>query len=249
MTDARAQMKHRYRAIVPAAGVGLRMATDRPKQYLPLCGSTVLRHTLEKLHAIDEIVSILVMIRSGDPWFSGASVAGLDRVAVVEGGAERCDSVRLGLEAMQADARDGDWILVHDAVRPCVTQADILSLLATLSGDPVGGLLASPVRETLKRVDRGGQVSETVDRSGIWAAATPQLFRYGLLRDALKGAAKAGLPMTDEAAAIEWAGYRPRIVEGSPDNLKITHPADLALAERILEMQYGQPDPAGETAG
>lgn len=240
-------MNHRYRAIVPAAGVGLRMATDRPKQYLSLCGRPVLRHTLEKLHAIDEIDSILVMIRSGDPWFSAELVEGLERVAVVAGGAERCDSVRLGLEAMQADARDGDWILVHDAVRPCVTQADIRALLETLCDDPVGGLLASPVRETLKRVDLTGHVMATVDRSGIWAAATPQLFRYDLLLNALRSAVEAGLAMTDEAAAVEWAGYRPRIVEGSPDNLKITHPADLALAERILDMQYGRRDPAGDT--
>lgn len=241
-------MNHRYRAIVPAAGIGLRMGTDRPKQYLSLCGRPVLRHTLEKLHGIDEIDSIMVMLRSGDPWFSSEFIEGLDRVSIVEGGAERCDSVRLGLEAMQTDVRDGDWILVHDAVRPCIARADILSLLETLSGDPVGGLLASPVRETLKRVDATGHVRETVDRSGIWTAATPQLFRYGLLLDALRSAAEAGLTMTDEAAAIEWAGYRPRVVEGSPDNLKITHPADLMLAERILAMQYGHPSPVGAAA-
>lgn len=241
-------MKHRYRAIVPAAGVGLRMATERPKQYLSLCGRPVLRHTLEKLHAINELDTITLMLRRGDPWFSSELIEGLDRVSIVEGGAERSDSVRLGLEAMQADARDGDWILVHDAVRPCIAQMDIQSLLEMLCEDPVGGLLASPVTETLKRVDPTGHVRETVDRSGIWAAATPQLFRYGLLLDALKSAARAGLPMTDEAAAIEWAGYSPRIVEGSPDNLKITHPADLALAERILELQYGHPDPVGVRA-
>lgn len=241
-------MNHRYRAIVPAAGIGLRMATDRPKQYLSLCGTPVLRHTLEKLHAINEIDTILLMLRRGDPWFSGELVAGLDRVRIVEGGAERCDSVRLGLEAMQAEARVGDWVLVHDAVRPCITHADILSLLEALCDDPVGGLLASPVRETLKRVDAAGQVRETVDRSGIWAAATPQLFRYGLLLDALSSAARTDLAITDEAAAIEWAGYSPRVVEGSPDNLKITHPADLVLAERILEIQYGRPGPVGATA-
>ena len=232
---------HRYRAIVPAAGIGLRMATTQPKQYLLLHGKPVLRHSLEALHTIDAIDSITVMIRPGDPWFTTEMIAGLDRVHIVAGGAERCDSVLLGLDALHDMSDAQDWILVHDAVRPCITATDILSLLQTLSAAPVGGLLASPVRDTLKRVGAAGQVEETLDRSDIWAAATPQLFRYGLLRDALRAAAEAGVAITDEASALEWAGYHPTIVPGRPDNLKITHPADLALAEQILTIQSGHP--------
>lgn len=237
---------HRYRAIVPAAGVGLRMAAAQPKQYLLLHGRPVLRHSLEALHAIDAIESITVMIRPDDPWFCTEMLAGLDRVHVAAGGAERCDSVLLGLDALESMTDEQDWILVHDAVRPCITTTDIQSLLQTLSAAPVGGLLANPVRDTLKRVGPAGQVQETLDRSDIWTAATPQLFRYGLLRDALRAATEAGVAITDEASALEWAGYSPTIVPGRPDNLKITHPADLALAEQILAMQSDPPEATEE---
>jgi 2-C-methyl-D-erythritol 4-phosphate cytidylyltransferase len=152
----------------------------------------------------------------------------------VTGGAERGQSVRNGLEALREWAGPDDWVLVHDAVRPCLCTEDLDRLLAELDDDPVGGLLAVPVRDTLKQADATGRVATTVDRAQLWHALTPQMFRLGLLCDALQSALARGLRVTDEAAAMEAAGFSPRLVEGRADNVKITRPEDLALAEFYL---------------
>jgi 2-C-methyl-D-erythritol 4-phosphate cytidylyltransferase len=158
-------------------------------------------------------------------------------VRTVPGGAERCHSVLNALELLAGHAAADDWVLVHDAARPCLRPADLACLLDTLAEDPVGGLLAVPVRDTMKRADIGDRVETTVDRNGLWHALTPQMFRLQALREALGKAIAAGVLVTDEAAAMEWAGHRPRLVAGAGDNLKITRPEDLPLAAYYLERQ------------
>lgn len=225
--------QQRYWAVVPAAGVGKRMGADRPKQYLPLAGKTVIEHTLERLLAAAAWQGIAVSIGEEDPYWPELPVAGHPQIQRARGGRERADSVLNGLEHIHDRARDEDWVLVHDAARPCLTAEDVQKLIATLQDEPVGGILALPVSDTLKRVENGAIVA-TVDRSAIWRALTPQMFRYGLLRHALLDAAAKGAAVTDEASALELLGHRPAIVEGRPDNLKITRPEDLDLAEFYL---------------
>lgn len=223
-------------AIVPAAGVGSRMATNNrqsaPKQYLPILGRAVISHSLGKLLAVPEIESVTVAIGDEDGYWQSLPEAIDSRVATVVGGAERMQSVLNALETLTAS--DDDWVLVHDAVRPCVSVADIQRLISALTDDPVGGLLASPVDNTIKKINADQQVLTTVDRDELCNALTPQMFRYGELLAALKRAEEEGLPVTDEASAIELAGLQPRIVMGDKFNIKITHEGDLALAEMLL---------------
>ncbi|MFZ1640421.1 MAG: 2-C-methyl-D-erythritol 4-phosphate cytidylyltransferase [Candidatus Contendobacter sp.] len=226
----------RHWALVPAAGVGKRMGSAIPKQYLPLIDRPVIAHALATLLNHPCIDGVVVAISAEDEWWPmvAAEFAVAKPPRVVTGGAERCHSVLNGLEALREWAAPSDWILVHDAVRPCLTTEDLDRLLAELADDPVGGLLAVPVRDTLKQADTAGRIAATVDRSRLWHALTPQMFRLGMLRDALCMALDHGLLVTDEAAAMEAAGFAPRLVEGRADNLKITRPEDLALAEFYL---------------
>lgn len=221
-------------AVVPAAGVGKRMGAVIPKQYLPLAGRSVLEHTLERLLAESRIERIVVALGPEDGWWPTLVLSDPARIVRVDGGAERADSVLNGLHALAGIAADDDWALVHDAARPCLTAADLQRLFAELADDPVGGLLAVPVRDTMKRAGTDGCVEHTVERDRLWHALTPQMFRYARLRAALAGAAAAGAVVTDEASAIERVGLRPRLVEGSAGNLKITRPEDLALAAFFL---------------
>jgi 2-C-methyl-D-erythritol 4-phosphate cytidylyltransferase len=228
---------HRHWAIVPAAGVGKRMGATLPKQYLPLAGRPVIAYTLDTLLHHSRIDGVVVVIGAEDEeWPEVAAELTTDTpLRVVTGGAERCHSVLNGLEALREWAAPDDWALVHDAARPCLTATDLDRLLIELAADPVGGLLAVPVRDTLKQADPAGRVVATVDRSPLWHALTPQMFRLGLLYDAVNAALARGLLVTDEAAAIEAAGFAPRLIEGRSDNLKITRPEDLALAEFYLK--------------
>ena len=224
-------------AIVPAAGVGKRMGSALPKQYLSLAGRSVIAYTLDTLLHHPRIDGVVVVIGAEDEqWSEVAAELTTDKpLRVVIGGAERCHSVINGLEALREWAKPDDWVLVHDAARPCLTVADLDRLLNELVADPVGGLLAVPVRDTLKQADFAGRVAATVDRSQLWHALTPQMFRLGLLYDAITAALARGLLVTDEAAAMEAAGFAPRLIEGRADNLKITRPEDLALAEFYLK--------------
>lgn len=226
----------RYWAIVPAAGAGRRMGSAIPKQYLPLAGQSVIAHTLDTLLHHPRLTGVVVAISAGDEWWPEVAAGRVtDKpLLVVTGGAERGHSVLNGLEALREQAHPEDWVLVHDAVRPCLNVADLDRLLTELADDPVGGLLAVPVQDTLKQADATGRVAATVDRSSLWRALTPQMFRLGLLHDALQEALARGLRVTDEATAMEAAGFAPRLVEGRADNLKITRPEDLALAEFYL---------------
>ncbi|HCB14804.1 MAG TPA: 2-C-methyl-D-erythritol 4-phosphate cytidylyltransferase, partial [Gammaproteobacteria bacterium] len=182
------------------------------------------------------LAGLVVAISAGDEWWPevAAGITPDKPLRIVTGGAERCHSVLNGLDALSEYAHPGDWVLVHDAARPCLTVSDLDRLLAELASDPVGGLLAIPVRDTLKQANASQRVTVTVDRSQLWHALTPQMFRLGVLRNALQVVMKSGLLVTDEATAMEVAGFAPRLIEGRADNLKITRPEDLALAEFYL---------------
>ena len=233
-------------AVVPAAGAGKRMAAAVPKQYLELAGHTVLEHTLWRLAGHPLIQKIVVAISSGDEYFEDLRARLPAKVSTAPGGAERCHSVLSALHALAAQARPDDWVMVHDAARPCVRVADLDRMLLVLGASAVGGILAAPVRDTLKRCDADGAIVATVDRTQLWHALTPQMFRLGTLIRAIEAALAAGVIVTDEAQAIERLGLTPRVVAGSADNLKITHPEDLALAARILAAQ-GAAAPGGDT--
>ncbi|SDJ52950.1 2-C-methyl-D-erythritol 4-phosphate cytidylyltransferase [Billgrantia gudaonensis] len=238
-------MSERLWLVVPAAGRGRRMGAERPKQYLELAGRPLMVHTLARLHAAFPGARLVLCLDSADSDFDSAWVPFADWRRV-DGGTQRADSVANALAAIGAEARQDDLVLVHDVARPCVSVADLHRLHACLVDEPVGGLLAAPVADTMKRDDGTGRVAATESRSGLWHALTPQGFRYGLLRRALAAACERDMAVTDEASAIEALGLSPRLVCGRRDNLKITHPEDLALAERILAAQWGEAPTAGE---
>jgi len=226
--------KTQFWGVVPAAGAGRRMGGPIPKQYLQLAGRTVLEHSLGRLLDHPRIVGLCVALSPEDERWADTAYAADPRVLRAVGGAERCDSVLNALEALRARAREEDWVLVHDAARPCLRRDDLDRLITRLENHPVGGLLGMPVRDTMKRADAAGRVMATVERNGLWHAYTPQMFRLGPLRQALLAARERDLQVTDDASAMELAGHAPLLVEGRPDNIKITRPADLALAEFYL---------------
>jgi 2-C-methyl-D-erythritol 4-phosphate cytidylyltransferase len=205
-----------------------------PKQYLPLHGRTVLDHSLAALLDHPGIRRVAVAVARGDARWQAGAHATEARVRWVEGGAERCHSVLNALAALAAEAAADDWVLVHDAARPCLRRRDLDALVEALYEHPVGGVLGVPVRDTMKRCAGDGAIVATVDRTGLWHAYTPQMFRFGLLHEALRAAVAGGELVTDEAAAIERAGHAPRMVEGSQGNIKVTRPADLPLAAFFL---------------
>ncbi|HET7776892.1 MAG TPA: 2-C-methyl-D-erythritol 4-phosphate cytidylyltransferase [Azospira sp.] len=227
----------RHYAIVPAAGSGSRFGSDTPKQYLPLAGHPLIYHTLAALCRHGAIDRVWVVLSPADTWWQRYDWSGLGAKleTVFHGGATRAESVVSGLRAAEMAAAEEDWVLVHDAARPCLSDAMIDALVAELATDPVGGILAVPVADTLKRADGEQRAAATVVREGLWQAQTPQMFRYGLLSQALERHAE----VTDEAGAIEALGLKPRLVKGDASNLKVTYPADLALAEAILRSRLG----------
>ena len=222
----------RHFAIVPAAGSGSRFGAEKPKQYLDLLGRPLIFHTLKALTACPDIERVWVVLAPDDPWWPRTdwSELGAKLETVRCGGATRAESVSNGLQAAAMVAADDDWVLVHDAARPCLSPAVLDALFADLANDPVGGILAVPVADTLKRADAEQRVAATVPRDGLWQAQTPQMFRYGLLCDALQKCRD----VTDEAGAVEALGLRPKLVRGDATNLKVTYPADLPLAAMIL---------------
>lgn len=226
-----------YWAVVPAAGRGTRMGGALPKQYLSLAGQPVVQRSVAALLAWDQLAGLVIALAPDDHHWQALDIADDPRVQVVVGGDQRSDSVFAGLEQLADRAAADDWVLVHDAARPCLRGADLRRLVAELADDAVGGLLAVPVAETVKRGDAQSRVSETVPRDNLWLAQTPQLFRFGLLREALQSARDQGLAITDEAAAVERSGAHPRLVVGDPGNIKVTRPEDLPLAERFLALQ------------
>lgn len=224
-------MSANYWVVVPAAGSSRRMGAGAvPKQYLTLAGRSVLEWSVAPFLDRAEIGAIVVVRAAEDQHWRTLTLAQHPKIMTTVGGAERADSVSVGLVALGDRASERDWVLVHDAARPCLLRADLDRLMSELRHDEVGGLLAAPVVDTLKRADDGGRVAETVARTALWRALTPQMFRYGLLQRALRQTAGA----TDEAQAVEALGLRPRLIAGDADNIKITVPADLQRAERIL---------------
>lgn len=225
-----------YWFIVPAAGSGRRMGSEKPKQYLQIQNKTILDHSLSRLLAVKQLAGIVLALDSEDTEFSQSRYAQHDKIVRVVGGKERADSVLAGLNYLKDKIAAEDWVLVHDAARPCIRSNEIEQLQTQLQDDPVGGILAVPVADTLKRVD-DNIILQTVDRSVLWQAQTPQMFRYGVLHQALTHALQNQLSVTDEASAVELAGLSAKIVQGRSDNIKITRPADLDLAEFILQKQ------------
>ena len=232
-----------YWAIVPAAGSGSRMGNSQPKQYLPLQGKPILQHTLERL-SLPRIKGIVVCIAENDSDWQTLTLP--ETIISVIGGTERCHSVLNGLQALQQHAQPNDWVLVHDAARPCVRPSDIDKLMTQLAEHPVGGLLAIPVRDTMKRVaafepmgtgKQEVEVVETVNRENLWHALTPQMFRLAALTFALQNVLNQHEIVTDESQAMEKLGHRPVLIEGHADNIKVTLPQDLKLAELYLQQQ------------
>jgi 2-C-methyl-D-erythritol 4-phosphate cytidylyltransferase len=224
-----------YWLIMPAAGSGRRFGAAVPKQYLDLAGRAVIEHAMAPFLADPRCRRLVVALDPADQVFASLPVAHETRVLHVAGGARRCDSVRNALNAIAGT--DDDWVLVHDAARPCLTRADLDALVAALVDDPVGGLLAAPLADTVKCADQQQRVTDTPPRESLWRALTPQMFRLRPLRQALQAANDAGRFPTDESQAMEWQGHTPRLVSGRPDNLKITTPADLALAAALLAQE------------
>ena len=222
-------------ALIPAAGSGSRMGAELPKQYLPLLGKPMIHHTLSIFCVHPAISRVFVVLSPDDTGWEQYDFSALgDKVEVLRcGGATRAETVLNGLNAIADQTKADDWILVHDAARPCLTQSMLDSLLAELADDDTGGLLAVPVADTLKREGKNGRVDHTEPRAGLWRAQTPQMFRYGLLRAALR-ASGTGAP-TDEAQAVEFLGHAPRLVMGDGHNLKVTYPEDLVIAELLLK--------------
>ena len=224
------QQRLPFWVVIPAAGIGARMQADRPKQYLELAGRSILEHSLQGFLDHPDLLGLALPLAEHDPYWPQLALASDPRIQRCAGGRERADSVLSGLQALQQQgAAEQDWVLVHDAARPNLARSDLDKLLGELADDPVGGLLAVPARDTLKQIGRDGRVATTLDRAQIWQAYTPQMFRLGPLREALGAALAAGVPVTDEASAMEWAGHAPRLIEGRADNLKVTRPEDLRL--------------------
>ncbi len=240
----------RYWLVMPAAGSGSRFDAHAPKQYAPLEGRTVIEWALAPFLADARCAHIIVALARADTGWEQVA-ARLDArgsiLTAVGGGAQRSQSVRLALAGLEERAGADDWVLVHDAARPCLGAAELERLLGELGAHPVGGLLAIPATDTLKRAHRGSGtgagVAQTVDRSGLWRALTPQMFRYRRLCTALDQAHAAGRFPSDEAQALEWLGEQPVLIEGAATNLKITTGADLVLAAAVLRARHAQAAP------
>lgn len=217
-------------AIVPAAGTGSRMRNNCPKQYLTIGDKTLLEHAVECLLNHPRIQKIIIALHPHDQYFSQLSLAHHPRIKTVTGGSQRADSVLAGLQA----ADHAEWVLVHDAARPCLHHEDLTKLLALTPHSQHGGILATPVRDTMKRANTALQIDHTVDRNQLWHALTPQLFPMVLLRNCLNRALAAGIQVTDEASALEYCGLHPQLVAARADNIKITCPEDLELASFYL---------------
>lgn len=225
-----------YWLVIPAAGSGQRFGAPLPKQFVYLAGKLIAQHSLERLLSVSEVECLMVVCDKQNAAWNDVSALAESRIKTTSGGASRAESVLNGLLALPNPA-DEDWVLVHDIARPCITLADINKLICALTDHPVGGILATPISDTLKRVVTANEIYSTEDRSQFWGALTPQMFRYGLLKKALQASLQRGSAPTDEAAAVESLGFTPLVIEGRRDNIKVTRPEDLAIAEAIHRYQ------------
>lgn len=230
----------RYWLVMPAAGAGSRFGAAMPKQYAALAGRSLIEWALAPFCADERCRGIVVALAAADPYWPRLKLRTSATLRTVSGGEQRSQSVRCGLAALAGEAAAADWVLVHDAARPCLAREDLARLTRELAEHPLGGLLAVRAADTLKRAAPAApapQVESTVERAGLWRALTPQMFRYGALCAALDAAHAAGRFPTDESQALEWQGQRPQLIEGSASNLKVTTADDLLLAAAILERQ------------
>jgi len=230
----------RHWLVVPAAGAGQRFGAGLPKQYLEVAGRRLIEWAIDAFLERAGLLGIRVALAVDDPHWPRLDLSRRGEVAACAGGGLRSDSVLEALRSLEREARADDWILVHDAARPCVTRVDVERLLDAVRDDAVGGLLATPLADTLKRADPDQRSASTVEREHLWRALTPQVFRYELLREALESASQLNVDVTDEAAAVERLNLRPVLVAGRADNIKVTHREDLELAAAILTSRQRQ---------
>lgn len=236
-------MKHSIWAIVPAAGVGKRMQSSTPKQYLSLNNRPVLEHTVNALLQNENVCGLVIALQADDAYWSEINITSQKPLLRTTGGKERADSVLNAINELfnyEGFDASSDWVMVHDAVRPCVRQQDIDKLVSEVGEDSNGGLLALPVRDTMKRQNvntAAASVELTVERENLWHALTPQYFPAQSLKNALQTALQDKLDITDESSSMELAGFSPKLVTGHEDNIKITRPDDLRLAGLYLQSQ------------
>ena len=224
-----------YWCVIPAAGTGSRMQSVVPKQYLRIQGQTVIEYTLAPFLASNDVSGVVVATSADDKTWPqierNLSTSGATKLSSVHGGETRAHSVLNGLTALRARAADDDWVLVHDAARPCYRAQDLRQLITQVADHKVGGIVAIRAKDTLKRAENAtNNIAATIDRANVWQAQTPQMFRFGLLYRSLQAALAANVGVTDESSAVEWAGHAPLLIEGDARNLKVTTPEDLALA-------------------
>ena len=224
-----------YTVVVPAAGVGKRMRASCPKQYLTINDKTILEHTVQRLLNHEAICHVVIALGEFDEYFPTTSLANNNNVTRVVGGKERVDSVLAGLKILNTEQEQ--WVLVHDAARPCVQHKDLTELIKYCVENDHGGILAAPVRDTMKQATSTGIIDKTLDRSQMWHALTPQMYKTAELTSAIGDALAKDITITDESSAMEAFGYTSGLVNGSSDNIKITQPEDLRLAEFILQQQ------------
>lgn len=218
-------------AILPAAGIGSRMHNVLPKQYITICNKTILEHSLNAILQQSCIYKIIIVINVNDHWFNKLLISSNPLIKVVIGGLTRSESVMAALRYL----KQAEWILIHDAVRPCLRQEDLCRLFEVVNLTKIGGILAAPVKDTIKCIDVNTKlIKYTIKNSNLWHALTPQLFMYDLLKSSLEKVLMKNIIVTDEAEALEYCGYKPLLVPGYPDNIKITHPEDLVLAKNFL---------------
>jgi len=220
-------------AVVPAAGIGSRMKADRPKQYLLLNNKTILEYTLEALLSFTPIEKIILPLSVNDPYWSKLNISHHEKIMTCKGGKERCHSVLNGLNTLlQNGAKKDDWVMVHDVARPCIQLEDLNNLYNNATEQ--GVILGLMVRDTMKRTNENGSILKTIERKNLWHALTPQLASIGILHNAIEQALHDGIHITDEASALEYIKCQPKMLAGSPSNIKVTHPQDLMLANAFL---------------
>ncbi len=224
----------RYWVVIPAAGIGKRVGIDKPKQYISVNDKTIIEHTINCFINREEIEGVVVAISKSDEYWPTLSISKHEKIIIAPGGDERYQSVFNGLHALHDKAEGDDWVLVHDAARPCLNQSAIDRLMINLRTHAVGGILALPCRDTMKRADNSNEIVETVERESLWHAQTPQMFKYGKLYSAIEKMLNEDIVVTDEAMAMELSGYKPMLVQGHQENIKITHKDDLKHLELYL---------------
>lgn len=224
-------------AVIPAAGIGERVGASIPKQYLKIAGKTILAHAIDPFVKNRRIAGITIALHPHDEYFDALSIkSSSDKIQVMEGGETRAHSVLNALNSIVARMNHGDYVLVHDAARPCLTTHDLNKLIDVCMNHEIGGIIGSRVSDTIKHVEDNNIIA-TINREHVWRAYTPQMFKYDLLRNAIESALKNNVCITDEASAIEYLGHQSCMVEGDASNIKVTTAEDIALAEIYLQKE------------